>query len=365
MRRQLLIQLLIIDYAPFVLYRRVPRQLDWCDNVLPNLDDDRFQSVTGLLKSTFLKLSNAIKNAAQFKGRDQFPVQLQLAITLYRLRTSESRIKVAASFGIGDGATIQRITKRVFDAIINLQLIQWPTQDEKVQLIAESRQTLPYCLGVVDGSMSPLKFKPSLNGRFYSTYKKNYAVKWQVTCDMNKRVRHLKAVVYGSIHDSTVFKATKLYQRPELYFRNQEYIIGDSAYPLSPTCVTPYKTNTRFVTAEHRRRFNKLFSKYRVRVEHCIGEIKKRFPSLEMLPIKIRSNDDRDFCCRWVSVAVMIHNFAIDYDDPVMYDCNELVDVDLLPPVPGDDVEENGTNTTTGEQKRRWLFQQMFESDQL
>lgn len=300
------------ELAPFVLYRRVPRQTTWCDTVLATYDDDRFQSMVGLLKSTFLKLADLLKESDRFLGRDQFPVELQLAIALYRLRTSENLAKVASVFGIGDGATIHRVTKRVFDAVADLKFISWPSPEEKVQLIAESRDTLPFCLGIIDGSMTPLKYRPTLNGRFYSTYKKNYAVKWQVTCDMSKRVRNLKAVVYGAIHDATIFKATGLHQSPDLYFSDQEYIIGDSAYPLSTRCVTPYKINNRFVTEEHRRMFNKTFSKYRVRVEHCIGEIKKRFPSLDKLPVKIKSENDIALCSRWVSVAAMLHNFAKD-----------------------------------------------------
>lgn len=308
------------------------------------------------MKSTFLKLAEMLKDCDQFQGRDQFPLKLQLVITLFRMKTSEKLSHIASLCGIGDGSTIKRITNRVFDAIIEQDLITWPTPEQKAQLIAESHATLPYCLGIVDGSMSPLKFKPSLNGRFYSTYKKNYAVKWQVTCDMNKRVRHLMAVFYGSIHDAAIYRTTDLYQTPDVFFENQEYIIGDSAYPLSTTCLTPYKTNNRFVTPEHRRTFNKNFSKYRVRVEHCIGEIKRRFPSLDNLPIKIKSEEDILFCSKWVTVAAMLHNFAMDYDDSVMYDCEELIGVEEVDPVNEDD-QANGHND--GEQRRQWLFQQM------
>lgn len=76
--------------------------------------------------------------------------------------------------------------------------------------------------------MSPLKLKRTLNKRFHSTYKKNYTVKWQVTCNMNKKVHHLGAVVYWSLYDSTVYRSTGLYFQPDLFFAHNEYIIGDS-----------------------------------------------------------------------------------------------------------------------------------------
>lgn len=107
--------------------------------------------------------------------------------------------------------------------------------------------------------------------------------------------------------------------------------------------------------------FNKTFSKYRVRVEHCIGEIKKRFPSLDKLPVKIKSENDIALCSRWVSVAAMLHNFAKDHDDSIMYDCNELVDTEAVQPVHGEDEEEDAP--ADGEQKRQWLFQQLFDSE--
>lgn len=356
MRRDLGMRLLIVEHAPFVLYRRVPRQIRWCEAVIDKYDPDRFRTKFGLLKSTFTKLAECIKHSDHFDSRDQFPVDMQLAIVLYRLRTSGNLCRVSAMFGIGDGSTIRRITKRVFDAIESLTLIMWPSTEEKRLLIAQSRETLPYCLGIVDGSMSPLKWKPTFNGRFFSTYKKNYAIKWQVTCDMNKKVRHLQAVTYGAVHDASLFKMTKMYLHPEYYFDGQEYIIGDSAYPLSNKCVTPYKSNTSLVSADHRRQFNRNLSKYRVRVENCIGEIKGRFPSLKNLPVRITTQEDLDFCSLWVGVCAMLHNFAKEYDDAVMYDYEELEE--------GEEEEEDSDDEDTvaannGEQKRLWLFSQM------
>lgn len=319
--------------------------------------------MVGILKTTFLQLADELRGSGRFEGRDQFPLHLQLAIVLYRLRTSESLAKVASIFGIGDGSTIQRITKRVFDSVIDLKLITWPTAEEKIQLITESSFTLPYCLGIVDGSMSPLKYKPVLNGRFYSTYKKNYAVKWQVICDLNKKVIQFMGILYGSIHDSTIFKTTGVYLTPDVYFNDLEYIIGDSAYPLSPTIVTPYKTNTRFVDEQHRRRFNKLLSKYRVRVEHCIGDIKKRWPSLKNLPVRIRSEEDVAFCSKWVTVAAMLHNFAKAHDDSVMYDIRDLQDVQAgAPVIEEEEEEEDEDEHPMGEEKRQWLFRQLFHN---
>lgn len=100
----LCIQLLLVELAPYVLY---PRQYNWVEEVLPKYDEDRFRSLVGLLKSTFLPescmLTDRLKESGRFRGLHQFPVELQLAITQYRLQTSDTLPKIASVFGIKDG----------------------------------------------------------------------------------------------------------------------------------------------------------------------------------------------------------------------------------------------------------------------
>lgn len=53
----------------------------------------------------------------------------------------------------------------------------------------------------------------------------------------------------------------------------------------------------------------------------------------------------------------MLHNFAMDHDDAIMYNC-ELVDVGISPP--GLDGEDEGDGTNA--EKRQWLFRKMIEN---
>ncbi|KAF8582144.1 hypothetical protein K439DRAFT_1274961, partial [Ramaria rubella] len=45
----------------------------------------------------------------------------------------------------------------------------------------------------------------------------------------------------GSVHDSTVFQDSRVYHKHRHFFRNGEWIWADSAYPVQPWCVSPYK----------------------------------------------------------------------------------------------------------------------------
>lgn len=67
-------------------WRAVPKSFDWVANVLPIYDDDRFKKFTGMTREPFMDHLESVKVCEQFKGPDQLPVILQLAIVLTRLR---------------------------------------------------------------------------------------------------------------------------------------------------------------------------------------------------------------------------------------------------------------------------------------
>lgn len=98
----------------------VPKSREWLATVLPDLDDIRFTQMLRVRRDIFNYICSKIENSPVFHGSNsilQFPVQIQLAVTLFRLGSngeSASIRKIAALFGIGDGGTIDNITKRVF-----------------------------------------------------------------------------------------------------------------------------------------------------------------------------------------------------------------------------------------------------------
>ena len=80
------------------------------------------------------------------------------------------------------------------------------------------------------------------------------------------------------MHDSAVFQRTEIYQHPERFFSEGEFLLGDAAYSLSPWLVTPYKGQAGH--APGNLEFNKVVSQARVGVEHTTGVLKGRFGSL-------------------------------------------------------------------------------------
>lgn len=137
-------------------------------------------------------------------------------------------------------------------------------------------------------------------------------------------------------------------------------MLGDSAYKLSTTIITPYRSNSSFGCEGDRNLFNCTLSKYRVRVENCIGLLKERFCSLKELKISIRNSKSKQFACRWILVSCIIHNLILraeEKDD--INDYFHLVDDEN-----GDEIEENyeEENDIEAELKRKAILQIIQES---
>ncbi|KAL7739311.1 hypothetical protein ACLKA6_002649 [Drosophila palustris] len=160
----------------------VPKSIDWRNNILSSFGDGRFKQMLRVSKYQFANMVNLIKADEVFStaGIRQIPVDLQLAIVLFRLGSSGSSAsvrKICTIFGIGDGGTLAKITDRVFTAILRLmpKYIQWPNVAERQQLVERTFEELPHCLGYIDGSEIKLFEKPA------KCHEKTLMKKWNQT----------------------------------------------------------------------------------------------------------------------------------------------------------------------------------------
>jgi len=84
----------------------------------------------------------------------QHPIDLQLAIVLFRLGSSGNSAsvrKISTIYGVGDGGTLALFTERVFTAILRLsrKYIYWPKSEDRDNIVSNK---FPYCIGYIDGS---------------------------------------------------------------------------------------------------------------------------------------------------------------------------------------------------------------------
>ena len=77
-------------------------------------------------------------------------------------------------------------------------------------------------------------------------------------------------------------------------------MLGDSAYPISPFLISPFKNPSNY----RQRQFNFIHSKHRVVVENAFGRLKARFKALKELSVK-----DLKIAIKLADCAILLHNF--------------------------------------------------------
>lgn len=86
-----------------------------------------------------------------------------------------------------------------------------------------------------------------VNAQSYLTRKCRYAVTLQAICDTNLYFIDCFAGYPGSVNDIRIFRNSDLWyavhRNCRLFFPNEEFIIGDKAYPLLSWCLIAFKDN--------------------------------------------------------------------------------------------------------------------------
>lgn len=100
----------------------------------------------------------------------------------------------------------------------------------------------------------------------------------------------------------------------ELVMRiTDEYILADSAYKITNTVVSTYKSPASRI--ERNSLFNTLVAIARIRNEHCIGIWKERFGSLQGLRLRLDEFKDMPFILLWIKCCAILSNMLADLGD--------------------------------------------------
>lgn len=116
----------------------------------------------------------------------------------------------------------------------------------------------------------------------------------------------------GSAHDSNAFEHTTAAKHADWFFQGEEFAWADSAYAVNSTTIPVHKKPASLEPKNAL--FDKVVASLRVRSEHCMGALKGRFQCLRGLRVHINSNKDHYEACRWISVAIVLHNVVIDVE---------------------------------------------------
>eukprot|EP00644_Phytophthora_capsici_P008456 jgi/Phyca11/111594/e_gw1.20.167.1 len=162
------------------------------------LNDEEFLGHFRVSRSAFGALLELIRTDPLLKpsGRRAFRggPELHLLILLKFLGgygNDNSSHKLALFFGVGKGS-IKNYVKRASRALLKLQdnTITWPDSDERELIAARIQNKYQFvnCVGLVDGTLVPLEFKPRVNGEDYFSRNGGYSLNALVICDDVARI---------------------------------------------------------------------------------------------------------------------------------------------------------------------------------
>ena len=246
----------------------------------------------------------------------KLPLKNSVLACLWTLSNQESYRGVADRFSI----TKSTLAKHLHDfcSLINAHMahhISWP-RDQRLQMSTVGFDTagFPNTVCAVDGCHIPIGRPHCDNPLAYYNRKQFYSVILTGFCDSQRRFCHISVGHPGSWHDARAFRLTEvahlLEEDHQSLVPQGMHIIGDSAYPLLPQFMKPYRDNGHLTARQ--RRFNRKLSSACVPIEHTFGILKSKFRRLRYLQMK-RITDISSA----VSACCILHNLCLEPNDQV------------------------------------------------
>src|SRR6266498_4023321 len=309
-------------YSSSRTYNVVKSQEWWC-SIVPNYDDVRFKRIMRMDPQSFQSLITKIETHSIFQStgnKQQAPVELQLAIFLRRIGSKDEIFSICSRFGIAEG-TVYLYCKRVMLAILSLKnsLVIWPTEEPRKIVHSGFKNIGGFenVIGAIDGTHIILGIAPLNQPEIYWNRKKKYSIQCQGIVNHRGVFIDYEIGWPGSVHDAKVYRNSFFYQNVSTLIEGWDYLLGDSAYPLSNFLIKPFNNSENNLQTQ----FNITHSLHRVVVKNAFGRLKNRFGSLKELNVKkISSAVCLTECC------IILHNFLETNND----NWDELDELDEL-----------------------------------
>jgi hypothetical protein len=265
------------------------------------MDSQSFQNLLIKIRSHLIFQSTG--------NKQQAPVELQLAIFLRRIGSKDEIFSICSRYGISEG-TVYLYCKRVMIAIFSLkcELVKWPTGELRrmVHLGFNNIGGFNNVIGAIDGTHIILGIAPLKQPEIYWNRKKKYSIQCQAIVDHCGVFIDYEIGWPGSVHDAKVYRNSFFYQNVSTLINGWDYLLGDSAYPLSTFLIKPFNNPENNLQTQ----FNIKHSLHRVVVENAFGRLKNRFGCLKELNVrKISSAVRITECC------MILHNFLETNND--------------------------------------------------
>ena len=307
----------------------VHKSQEWFNKVLSHYDNKRFKKLFRMTPQNFYKLSSLIETHPIFSTNStnqQADVSLQLAVFLRRLSIGDI-FSICALFGVAEG-TVILYTQRVLKAILSFKLhfVKWPKGEERQTVLQGFKDIGGFynIIGSIDGTHIILTNKPPKDPEVFFNRKKCYSIQVQAIVNHKGIFTNYLIGWPGSVHDARVYTNSLFYTNRNEFIKDDDVILGDSAYPISSFLISPFRTPQ----TQKQKDFNYIHSKHRIVVEHAFGRLKARFVALQNLNIKtIKLAVDLTDC------AMILYNFlelnGEMWEEEYMLDADNSIDNNL------------------------------------
>ena len=137
------------------------------------------------------------------KKSHQRPISFQLLVYLYRIGlegSSGGSGRVALFFGIGKGSVYNYVRRCVIALQeIHDEVVDWPDVNERMDMRKRlSAYGFRHCVGIIDGTLILLNFRPESFHECYFSRKSVYALNMMIVCSDQKRIIYYTAAWPGS-----------------------------------------------------------------------------------------------------------------------------------------------------------------------
>ncbi|KAK5644582.1 hypothetical protein RI129_005882 [Pyrocoelia pectoralis] len=355
-----------IDEEPAISKKRkvvIIRIDNYLEKVIPNLSEKQFQMHFRINYLAYDKLLHVITTEIKKNnniGRPLIDIHRQLLAVLWLLATPDSFRSVGERFNMGKSSLSVSFV-RIIKALNNIaaKVIVWPTRER----MEEAKQKfsriagIDGVIGAVDGTFIPIK-APKNDPEVYICRKCHYAITLQGICNATLQFIDVFAGYPGSVSDTRIFRNSDIYtavtENAVGYFPNEEFILGDKAYPCLSWCIPPYINTGNMNVAK--RNFNMKVSQTRQVIERAFGLLFGRLRRLKFLDM-----NRQDLIPATVVACCAIHNLCIDSEDLLL---DEFVNEGIQFVIGNANVEniENRGNVLheNGLHKRNQLCEQLY-----
>ncbi|XP_071719799.1 protein ALP1-like [Rutidosis leptorrhynchoides] len=308
--------------------------------VSPSKGVDQFETFFKVSRKTFNYICSLVNEPMMTKATNfsflngQFlSLNDQVALALRRLSSGDSLHGVANFFGTNH-STVSQVTWRFVEAIEErgLHHLQWPSTEHEISQIKskfENVRGLPNCCGAIDTThIMMLLSATDRTSDVWLDRKDNHSMMLQVIVDPDMRFRDVVTGWPGKMDDASVLQKSNFYHLSEKGERLngkklklsegtnvQEYIVGDSGFPLLPWLITPYQGQTRDLP-ETKSEFNKRHFATRLVAQMALARLKDVWRVIQ----GVMWRPDKNRLPRVILACCILHNIVIDMEDDVFDD---------------------------------------------